>query len=38
MEPMSPHEAVNEYLADKRSEVTDSTYVNHKHRFNVFLQ
>lgn len=38
MESMSPHKAVNEYLADKRPEVTDSTYANHKHRLKMFLQ
>ena len=37
MESMSPHEAVNEYLADKQPEVTDSTYANHKHRLKMFL-
>ncbi|WP_255246093.1 tyrosine-type recombinase/integrase [Halolamina sp. CBA1230] len=38
MESMSPHEAVNEYLADKQSEVVNSTFHNHKHRLNVFLE
>lgn len=37
LESMSPEEAVNEYLADKRPEVTDSTYSNHKHRLKMFL-
>ena len=35
---ISPSEAVSEYLSDKRPEVTDSTYANHKHRLRVFLQ
>jgi integrase len=35
---MSPHEAVNEYLADRRPDVVDSTHANHKHRLKMFLQ
>jgi integrase len=38
MESMLPHEAVNEYLADKRLEVTDSTHANYKHRLKMSLQ
>jgi len=38
MDSISIQEAVNEYLADKRPEVTDTIYANHKHRLRMFLQ
>jgi site-specific recombinase XerD len=38
LEPISPREAVQQYLADRKPEVTQSTLYEHKCRLNRFLE
>ena len=38
LEPMSPHEAVTEYLADRKNELADTSHENHRYRLQRFLE
>jgi tRNA A37 N6-isopentenylltransferase MiaA len=38
LEPMSPHEAVTEYLADRKNELAETSHENHHYRLQRFLE
>lgn len=38
LEPMSPHEAVTEYLTDRKNELADTSHDNHRYRLQRFLE
>ncbi len=38
LEPMSPHEAVTEYLEERKMELADTSHENHRYRLQRFLE